>query len=130
MTTLLDANVLIALLIEDHVHHERAERWLEGIDGFATCPVTQGALVRFLIRSGATSAEALAVLVGVAADARHDFWPADVSYTEVDQAGVAGHRQVTDAYLAELARVQGAKLATLDRALAALRGDVAELLPS
>jgi predicted nucleic acid-binding protein len=27
MTALLDANILIALLVEDHVHHRAAEAW-------------------------------------------------------------------------------------------------------
>ncbi len=28
MTTLLDANVLVALVVADHVHHDPAEDWL------------------------------------------------------------------------------------------------------
>ena len=43
MTTLLDANVLIALLVADHVHHNPAETWLAGTAGrFGTCPITEG----------------------------------------------------------------------------------------
>lgn len=42
---------------------------------------------------------------------------------------VIGHRQVTDAYLAQLARAQGGKLATFDQGLAKLHHDVAELVP-
>jgi predicted nucleic acid-binding protein len=34
--------------------------------------------------------------------------------------GIIGHRQVTDAYLALLARKHGGSLATMDRALAAV----------
>jgi predicted nucleic acid-binding protein len=50
---LLDANVLIALLVEDHVHHAHAESWFVASSvGFATCPVTQGSLMRLLIREG------------------------------------------------------------------------------
>jgi uncharacterized protein len=44
--------------------------------------------------------------------------------------GVIGHRQVTDAYLAELARRREARLATFDKGLAALHADVAELVPT
>ena len=39
-----------------------------------------------------------------------------------------GHRQVTDAYLAELARRHRGRLVTLDAGLAAVHPDVAELL--
>lgn len=50
MTVLLDANVLIALLVEDHVHHGATENRLVGMGGnFATCPITQGSLIRLLI---------------------------------------------------------------------------------
>lgn len=41
-------------------------------------------------------------------------------------AGVVGHRQVTDAYLAQLARARSARLATLDRGLCVAHPDVTE----
>ncbi|WP_445548451.1 MULTISPECIES: hypothetical protein [unclassified Frankia] len=42
MTTLLDANVLIALIVSDHVHHDAAETWLaDTAASFATCPITE-----------------------------------------------------------------------------------------
>ena len=54
MTVLLDSNVLIALVVQDHVHHRAAERWFVDLDEpFATCPITQGALVRLVLREGA-----------------------------------------------------------------------------
>jgi uncharacterized protein len=78
VTVLLDANVLIALLVDDHVHHVAAENWFAGTSGnFATCPVTQGSLVRLLIREGQPAATTQAVLTGAAGDARHEFWPGD-----------------------------------------------------
>jgi hypothetical protein len=43
--------------------------------------------------------------------------------------GIVGHRQVTDAYLAQLTRARGSRLATFDQALATLHNDVAELIP-
>jgi predicted nucleic acid-binding protein len=44
--------------------------------------------------------------------------------------GVIGHRQATDAYLAQLAREHGGRLATFDQGLAKLHGDIAELVPT
>lgn len=130
MSVLLDANVLIALLVDDHVHHAAAENWFAGLSGnFATCPVTQGSLVRLLIREGQPAAAARALLSGTAGDPRHEFWPDDVPYTDVPVHGILGHRQVTDAYLAQLARARGSRLATFDQAMAALHHDVAELVP-
>lgn len=131
MTSLLDANVLIALVVDDHVHHALAEAWFSGrTDGFATCPVTQGSLMRLLVREGQTAAAASSVLRGIADDPRHEFWPDDVAYPDVPTAGIVGHRQVADAYLAQLARGRAARLATFDRALAKLHADVADLVPT
>ena len=130
MTVLLDANVLIALLVDDHVHHQAAENWFVAMAGnFATCPITQGSLMRLLIREGQPAAAARAILNGTAADPRHEFWADDIPYTDVPTQGIIGHRQVTDAYLAQLARARGSRLATFDQALAKLHHDVTELVP-
>ncbi|MBO0713873.1 MAG: PIN domain-containing protein [Acidimicrobiales bacterium] len=131
MTVLLDANLLIALLVEDHVHHDAAEVWLAGRrDHFATCPITQGSLVRLLLRQGQAASVAHALLASVADDVRHDFWPDEISYLDVAFDGVIGHRQVTDAYLAELARARRGRLASFDEGLAALRPEVVDLVPT
>jgi len=130
VTVLLDANVLIALLVEDHVHHAAAETWFVALNGtFATCPITQGSLMRLLIREGQSAATARDILDRSTADPRHEFWPDDVPYTDVPTAGIIGHRQVTDAYLAQLARARQARLATFDQAMVGLHHDVAELVP-
>jgi uncharacterized protein len=128
-TVLLDANVLIALVVDDHVHHEHAEAWfVASAADFATCPVTQGSLMRLLIREGQTAESARSVLQEVTGNARHEFWPDNASYHDIPVAGIVGHRQVTDAYLAHLARSCSARLATFDQALAKLHTDVADLI--
>jgi uncharacterized protein len=130
VTTLLDANVLIALLIDDHVHHEAATTWFaDRMDSFATCPITQGSLVRMLLRNGQTAQTAAALLTDLAAGPEHRFWAGDLSYDAVPFDGVIGHRQVTDAYLAQLARIHDGRIATFDQGLAELHPDVAELVP-
>lgn len=116
---LLDANVLIALTIGEHEHHERASGWLAGVDAFALCPITEGALVRFVVRMGESAATAAAILRGVHEHPRCRFWADSTSYLETDLTRVRGHRQVTGAYLAGLAAANGGTLATLDAALAA-----------
>lgn len=129
MTALLDANLLIALLDTDHVHHDVAETWLESwAEPFATCPITQGALVRFLVRSGRSASDAVVVLRRLEEVRHHEFWSDDLPYAAISVSGVIGHRQVTDAYLAGLARARNGRLATFDRGLAALHADVAVLL--
>ncbi len=131
MTVLLDANVLIALLVSDHVHHSPAETWFLGVTGgFATCPITQGSLIRLLVREGQTAEAARSLLRGLAADERHEFWPDDITYADVPTAGIIGYRQVTDAYLAQLARSRASRLATFDQALAKIHADVTDLVPT
>jgi uncharacterized protein len=130
VTTLLDANVLIALVVAEHVHHDAAAEWLSTFDGrFATCPITQGSLVRFLLRTGQPAAAAQDVIRGVDSADRHEFWSDSVSFAEVELGGVIGHRQVTDAYLAALARSRNGQLGTLDSGLAQLHSDIAVLIP-
>jgi toxin-antitoxin system PIN domain toxin len=129
---LLDGNVLVALADEAHVHHDAAVRWFAAdTSPFATCPITQGTLLRMLLRHGAVASPALAgeVLTRLCAHPRHRFWADDLTYTELSWTGVLGQRQVTDAYLAALARARHGRLVTFDRGLAALHGDVAVLLP-
>jgi uncharacterized protein len=127
---LLDANVLIALVVDDHVHHGRAEAWfVASTTAFATCPITQGSLIRLLIREGQSAESARSVLREIVGSPRHEFWPDSASYHDIPVAGIIGHRQVTDAYLAHLARSYSARLATFDQALAKLHPDVADLVP-
>jgi uncharacterized protein len=129
VTALLDANVLIALVVNEHVHHDVAAEWLSASDTkFATCPITQGSLVRFLLRVGQSAALAREVVNAVSAANGHEFWPDSVSFTDVDLGGVVSHRQVTDAYLAQLARRRKGQLVTLDGGLAHLHSDVAVLI--
>ncbi|MGH4013406.1 MAG: hypothetical protein ACRDSL_05625 [Pseudonocardiaceae bacterium] len=61
---------------------------------------------------------------------RHEFWLDSIPFTEVRLTGVIGHRQVTDAYLAQLARSRTGRLATFDQGLAELYPDVAHLVPT
>lgn len=131
MTALLDANMLVALVVTDHVHHDAAVGWLSASDTkFATCPITQGSLVRFLLRMGRSAVLAREVVNAVEDANGHEFWPDSVSFADVDLGGVVGHRQVTDAYLAQLARGRKGQLATLDGGLAQLHSDVAVLIPT
>lgn len=128
---LLDSNVLVALADTSHIHHDPAERWLARQSlPFATCPITQGALIRVLLQTRAVESVrgAIDVLSLILGDGRHRFISDDMPYLDVSWRGVLGHRQVTDAYLAALARRHGARLATFDRGLAALHADVAVLI--
>ncbi len=129
-TYLLDANVLIALTVAEHEHHVAASEWAVSIRSFALCPVVEGALVRFLVRIGERATVAQEILRALHADARCAVWPDELSYADVDLTGVAGHRQVTDAYLVGLATGRRARLASFDAGLVAAWPRVAELIPA
>ncbi len=129
MIFLADANVLIARALTSHTHHAAAKAWLASEEQFAVCPITEGALVRFLKwqfpNDSRVARELLALLATLPG---YEIWPDDLSYEAVELESLRGHKQVTDAYLVALARSKGGKLATFDEALAALYPEV-ELIP-
>lgn len=132
-TWLLDGNVLVANALATHPHHQRIRRWraTTANDRIATCPVTEGTLLRIhMMQALDTSASAAwAALASIRAHPRHVFWPDNFSYTEIPPTRLTGHRQITDSWLAELARRRGGKLATLDDSLSALWPEVTVLIP-
>lgn len=132
MVWLLDGNVLTALAIDTHVHHQRALSWFYAQPrDFATCAVTEGTLLRMHMMSAVDpSAEAAwQTLRLLRSMAGHQYWDDGFSYARVTPTGLTGHRQVTDAWLAELVRQRGGRLSTLDSGLAAGQGTVTEFLP-
>lgn len=126
MRALLDVNVLVALLDAAHVHHLTARCWLtehQG-DGWASCPLTQNGTVRILSTASypnsTTTNEATTRLASACSNARHEFWPDDVSILDaarIRQDRIHGPRQITDLYLLALAVAHGGRLVTLDTAI-------------
>jgi hypothetical protein len=128
---LLDGNMLIAIALASHPQHARAIRWFDGlIEAFATCPVTEGTLLRLHMQFAldGSSAAAWDALRRFHQLPGHRFWDDAFSYLEIDPQGMAGHRQVTDAWLAQLARRRGGRVATLDAGFARTHPDVAILV--
>jgi uncharacterized protein len=125
---LLDVNLLIACVVENHVDHRRAKKFLASLDRFYTTPTTQGGFLRFMTRPWKdekkaeqpprmTVAEALETLREVISSPAHIFLPDDEPFTNVSLRSMSGHRQWTDAYLMRLARKNGLHFATLERKL-------------
>lgn len=131
MTWLLDGNVLVAMAIDDHPFRERCLNWFKTIDSFATCPVTEGTLLRIHSQHAADKSleAAWRTLKTFHAHPKHIFWPDNFSYTEISPTRLTGYRQITDAWLAELAKRKGGKLATLDDPLSALWPESTLLIP-
>lgn len=106
-----------------------ARAWFRRAGRFATCPSVQGTLLRLLVRQGTTSSDARQALAVVTGHARHEQWLDELTYFEIDLSRVLGHRQVTDAYLAGLARARHGRVATFDHGFAVAASDVVELIP-
>jgi predicted nucleic acid-binding protein len=116
-THLLDANALIALVIAEHEHHGRVASWTASASRIGLCPITEGAMVRYLIRVGEASATVSQLLIALYQSAKIEFWSDSLSYADAKLEHITGYRQVTDAYLASLAASREARLATFDKAL-------------
>ncbi len=122
---LLDVNVLIAMAWPTHRDHEKVLEWLahHAREGWATCPLTQTGFVRILSNpafsaNALTPTDALTLLQANLAHPAHRFWADEVSLIdslEPFAQKLAGHQQVTDAYLLGLAIHKKGKLVTLDR---------------
>ncbi|MEE8600717.1 TA system VapC family ribonuclease toxin [Euzebya tangerina] len=126
--SLLDANVLIAATESQHVHHDLVATHVGVGHPFATCPMTQGALLRYLVRMDHSAAESWQVLSQICAHPDHEFWPDLLGFDVVPAKGIQGHREITDAYLAALARANDGRVLTLDRGLATAQPDVTDLI--
>lgn len=89
---LLDGNVLVALVGPSHVHHQAAERWFAANAApFATCPITQGTLLRLLMHLGGLDTErARDTLQRLTAHPRHRFWPDAIGCADIAWQGVIG----------------------------------------
>ncbi|MGL5852423.1 MAG: TA system VapC family ribonuclease toxin [Phycicoccus sp.] len=119
-------NVLLALVHPGHVHHDLAHDWLGQASRFATTPVTESGLVRLALNPAVmartvSAPAALASLQSLHDDPRATFLPDDATFRtpRVGLTGLAGHRQVTDLHLVDLAARHDAVLVTFDRTLSA-----------
>lgn len=130
MSPLLAPSVVAALIIAEHEHHAAAAAWFSGQQRFALTPVTEAAALRFLLRLGESPQTALEVLAGVRQHPRCEFWPTDLSCTELSADDIDGADQFGDAYLVGLAAAHGDVLATLDPGLAARFPDRTVLIAS
>lgn len=119
-----DVNVLFALLQPAHVAHPTAMQWFATVGAFATTPVTELGVLRLALNPKVMGTKlipsvALAAVSSIRADPRATFLADSVSLNDpmIDLRGLAGHRQVTDLHLVELAARHSMVLVTLDQAL-------------
>lgn len=90
--------------------------------GWASCPVTEGGLLRILGNSARVGEhlplpKLIELLNNFCDNSRHHFWPDALSLRDervFNVEAVRGHQQLTDVYLLGLAVKRGARFVTLD----------------
>jgi uncharacterized protein len=121
---LLDVNLLIALLDQNHIHHDAAIRWFDrvGRHGWATCPITENGFLRIVSSSSYPIAfksthEVFGLLRSFCLQENYYFWPDNLSLLAMtDNLSVESitSRHITDFYLLALALRNKGKFATFD----------------
>lgn len=122
---LLDVNVLLALSLDNHVHHLAAAEWFDEADfEWATTPITEAGYLRLMTNSRMVG---FSISVPQAVDGLRDlrkesgfrFLPDDSSLSDpaIDLGPMAGTKQVTDFHLVNLAARHSMRLATFDGSL-------------
>jgi toxin-antitoxin system PIN domain toxin len=121
---LLDVNVLIALIDENHTHHHLVVDWFiqEHRLGWATCPIVENGFIRIVGHANypggpKSTLAARSLLAKLCQYPGHQFWPDSISLLGSDEgpAELPGLKHLTDYYLLKLAIINGSKLASLDR---------------
>lgn len=129
---LLDVNVLIALVWDDHEHHARAHAWFGRLtnESFATCNVTQSGFVRLSLNPKVVHCQigirdVFQMLESFTKHPNHSFCEDGALQTELATwQRVASHAQVTDTNLFLIAHRHGRKLVTFDSGIKnRLQGD-------
>jgi toxin-antitoxin system PIN domain toxin len=126
MRALLDINVLIALLDQDHSMHAQAGGWFAAAvgSGWASCPITQNGCVRIMSHPSYPNPLQVGAIMDrlgeAIATAHHQFWADDISLLDprvADRTRIHGPRQVTDLYLLALAVRQGGCFVSFDASI-------------
>ncbi|HAB15320.1 MAG TPA: PIN domain-containing protein [Verrucomicrobiota bacterium] len=114
MSHLLHVSFLLACGWSSHPKHTAARAWLERQAAFATSPLSEVGFVRVSMTPGyrASFSDSQAALADITSRKQARWLPADLHAAQLPV--LANHAHVTDAYLVELARAHGLKLATLD----------------
>lgn len=121
---LLDVNVLVARVFEDHIHHRAAKTWLSTPNlEWATCPFTEAGFLRYATRPGKNSidmGQATAILEELTQQPGYRYLSISADWQTLTRPffkRLHGHNQITDAWLLGIAIQEGLILATFDRAI-------------
>ena len=139
---LVDVNVLMALLVARHQHHETALAWFDSLapGEAALCRFVQLALIRLLGNRTVMGEDAISARAAwdqiqvLLEDERIDFLQEpsriDAILPKLFRYTVPTSKLVADAYLAAFAIASSLRLVTLDRGMGQYQGLEVELLHS
>lgn len=125
MRSLLDVNLLIALMDQDHAFHSRAHAWWSAESpAWASCPLTENGLIR-IMSSAAYSRVRNRTVFSVttqfeqfSAASDHEFWDDSISVCNAslfDHRAILSSKTLTNLYLLGLATTRGGRLVTFDQ---------------
>jgi predicted nucleic acid-binding protein len=126
--TLLDNDLFFSALVRGHIHHSVSRRWLDRMkpSGWGIASETYLAAVRLLMNPKVMGSAVLPAVTAVKVvevelsgpfPGRVVLAPSRPSRTLI--ASTVGHREVMDAWLVQIARETGHKLATHDKGMLA-----------
>jgi toxin-antitoxin system PIN domain toxin len=116
MRHLLDVNVLLAAIWDNHPQHARAFAWLSG-KSILLCPLCELGFLRISTNNKAIHApmaKARELLEKFSVERRAEWIPDDLNPL---RSHPKKSEEVTDVYLADLAVKHGARLATFDQSI-------------
>ena len=124
MRSLLDINLIVALLDSAHVFHRSAQTWLEKeiLNGWATCPITENGVIHIMSQNAYPNSLPPSKIAERLAEAcqhpTHEFWPKTISLLTdgmIRRQNLLSPRQITDAYLLAIAVVNQGKFVGFDQ---------------
>jgi len=131
--TLLDVNVLIALLEPGHEFFQKAQDWFKSspMENWGVCPITEVGFIRITSSPSfypgpRTQEQATFILAELANRPGYRYWPLTESWAALTApfaSRILGHQQATDAYLLGMAIKENGVLVTFDRGIKYLAGD-------
>ena len=130
---LIDVNVLVARLFEDHMHHRVAKEWF-GVPRlqWSICSLTEAGFLRYATTpdvGGISIGEATGILEKLAEHPGYQYLPLSHDWRTLTKPffkRLHGHKQITDSYLLGLALREGMVLVTFDKAILHLAGQYSD----
>lgn len=130
---LLDVNAFVALIDENHVHHQAMTVWFNRPGRqWAICAFTEAGFLRHATRPGTgkmSMKAATAILEDLAKHPGYHYLTVSLDWRTLTKPFfkyLQGHKQITDAYLLGLALHEELVLATFDQGIRHLAGEYGE----